>query len=99
MRTQASVQLIQLVRQLLVPDIGANHLLIPPDGGNEVAPRPELVAQKILQLAFHVLRNPDRALSFQIPASSWNTAPKCRRICPNSNYTTWYSHSHVAWFR
>src|SRR5262249_21729269 len=39
-------------------------------------------------------------------ASSWNTVPKCRLICPNSNFlryfgvnTTWDLHSHVAWFR
>src|SRR3974377_209184 len=39
-------------------------------------------------------------------ASSRNTLPKCRRICPNSNFlryfgvnTTWYLHSHVPTFR
>src|SRR5262249_37724999 len=39
-------------------------------------------------------------------ASSRNTLPKCRRICPNSNFlryfgvnTTWYLHSHVVWFK
>src|SRR5262249_6677082 len=39
-------------------------------------------------------------------ASSRDTLPTVRRICPNSNFlrylgvnTTWYLHSHVAWFR
>jgi uncharacterized caspase-like protein len=48
-----------IVPPFLVPDIGANHFLIPPNGRNEVPPRPELVAQKIPQLALHVLRDPD----------------------------------------
>jgi hypothetical protein len=34
---------------------------------NEVAPRPESVAKEIGQLAFHILRNPDRAFTVQIP--------------------------------
>jgi hypothetical protein len=36
-------------------------------------------------------------------ASSWNTVPNCRRICPNNAFlryfgvnATWYLHSHVA---
>src|SRR5215468_2699001 len=140
MRTEASVAIDPtVVGHLLVPDVRADHLLIPPDRRNKVPPGPELVAQKVPQLSFHVLRNPDRALPFRYPitsateyfggidinmctwsgircpssilhslrrASSWNTVPKCRLICPNSNFlryfgvnTTWYLHSHVAWFK
>ena len=57
MRTRASVAtLIQLlVRDLLIFDVSADRLLVPPDGRNEVAPRPEFVAEKIAQLAFHIL--------------------------------------------
>ena len=59
---ELQLQLIQLlVRDLLIFDVGADRLLVPPDGRNEVAPRPEFVAKKIAQLAFHVLRNPNRA--------------------------------------
>ena len=56
-----------LVRDLLIFDVSADRLLIPPDGPNEVASRPEFVAKKIAQLAFHILRNPDRAFPLQIP--------------------------------
>src|SRR5262249_34350258 len=56
-----------LVSDLLTFDVSADRLLIPPDGRNEVAPRPEFVTQKIALLAFHILRNPDRAFPLQIP--------------------------------
>jgi hypothetical protein len=57
------LQLIQLlVCYLLISDVGADHLLVPPDGLDEAPPRPEFVTQ----LAFHILRNANRALPFQI---------------------------------
>src|SRR5262249_29167262 len=43
-----------------IPDVGADHLLVPPDGRDEVPPRPEWVTQKIPRLALHILLNPDR---------------------------------------
>ena len=65
------MQLIQLlVRHFLISDVGTDRLLVPPDGGNEVTPRPELVAQKVAQLAFYILRNPDWALPFRYPITS-----------------------------
>ena len=45
------MQLIQLlVRDLLISDVNADRLLVPPDGRNEVTPRPEFVAKKIASL-------------------------------------------------
>ena len=110
MRRELQLQLIQLlVRDLLIFDVSADRLLIPPDGRNEVPPRPEFVIQKIAQLAFHILRNPDRAFPLQIPdhlPTEDFGGIGCRLICPNSAFlryfgvnTTWYLHSHVAWFR
>ena len=61
------MQLIQLfVSHFLISDIGADRLLVSPNGRNEVAPRPTVLAQEIAQLGFHVLRNPDRTFPFQI---------------------------------
>jgi hypothetical protein len=46
------LQLIQLlVRDLLIFDASADRLLIPPDGRNEITPRPEFVPKKSAQLA------------------------------------------------
>ena len=71
MRRELQLQLIQLlVRDLLIFDVSADRLLVPPDGRNEVAPRPEFVAKKIAELAFHILRNPDRAFPFRYPITS-----------------------------
>jgi hypothetical protein len=50
--------------------VGADHLLVPPDGRNEVAHRREFVAKKIARLAFHILRNPNRAFRFRYPITS-----------------------------
>ena len=47
------MQLIQLlVSDLLIFDVSADRLLIPPDGRNEVAPRPEFVAKRSLRSTF-----------------------------------------------
>ena len=35
---------------LLISDVGADHLLVPPDGRDEVPPRPKFVTQKIPQI-------------------------------------------------
>src|SRR5665811_1123005 len=54
------------IGQLLVSDIGADHFLVPANGRNKVSPRPEFVAQKILYLAFDILRDSYRTLSFHV---------------------------------
>src|SRR5215469_5366925 len=45
----------------------ADRLFVPSDGRNEVTSRPEFVTEEIAQFAYDILRNPNRALSFQIP--------------------------------
>src|SRR5262245_860284 len=57
----------QLVRHLLIFDIVADRFLVLPNSRDVVTPRPEFVAKKIAQLAFHILCNPDRAFSFLVP--------------------------------
>ena len=55
---ELQLHLMQLpVRHLLISDIGTDHLLTPLDGRSEVASRPEFMAQKIAQPAFHIQRN------------------------------------------
>jgi len=47
-----------------------DRLLRPADGGNEVAPRTKFVGLETAELAFNILGNPDRALTFRYPITS-----------------------------
>ena len=80
------MQLIQLlVRHLLFPDIGANHLLIPPDRRNEVAPCPEFVTQKIPQLSLKGIDRCKNPTGFHLaPGRCTNPSPK-RTSAPSSS--------------
>src|SRR6201993_832162 len=59
--------LLQLpIGQFLVSDVGSDHFLVPANGRDKVAARPEFVAQKITHLAFDILRDPYRTLPFHV---------------------------------
>ena len=64
-RSVPEVQLLQsLVLFLLVADVLAYHLLIPPDGRNEVTPGPEVLAHEITFALAVDASQMDRTLAF-----------------------------------
>jgi hypothetical protein len=71
MRTRASIATDQLlVCYLLISDVGADHLLVPPDGRDEVRTRPEFVTRKIPQLAFQFFAIQIELFPFRYPITS-----------------------------